>query len=95
MTLMLLSLAGINVIAFLAFGWDKRRAETQQRRIPERTLLMLAFFGGALGALLGQQLFRHKTKKQPFGVLLLLCALANVAFGIFWLSPVIRAAIGL
>lgn len=85
MTVLLL-LIGINVIAFLAFGWDKRSAETRQRRIPERTLLTLAFVGGALGALLGQQIFRHKTQKQPFRALLWLAAFANIAIAIAWLS---------
>jgi uncharacterized membrane protein YsdA (DUF1294 family) len=85
MTVLLL-VVGINVIAFLAFGWDKRRAETRQRRIPERTLLTLAFIGGALGALLGQQIFRHKTQKQPFRALLWLAALANIAIAIAWLT---------
>lgn len=85
MTVLLL-LIGINVIAFLAFGWDKRSAETRRRRIPERTLLTLAFVGGALGALLGQQIFRHKTQKQPFRALLWLAAFANIAIAIAWLS---------
>lgn len=92
MTLLLI-LASINVIAFLAFGWDKRLAETHQRRIPERTLLALALFGGALGALLGQQLFRHKTQKQPFRTLLWLCAVANVIVAVLWLSPDLRASL--
>lgn len=87
---LLLVLLSINVIAFLAFGWDKRLAETHQRRISERTLLGLALFGGALGALLGQQLFRHKTQKQPFRTLLWLCALANVVVGVLWLLPDLR-----
>jgi uncharacterized membrane protein YsdA (DUF1294 family) len=82
MTLLLI-LASINVIAFLAFGWDKHLAETHQGRIPERMLLALALFGGALGAVLGQQLFRHKTPKQPFGTLLWLCALVNVAVALW------------
>ena len=85
MTVLLL-LIGINVIAFLAFGCDKRSAETRRRRIPERTLLTLAFVGGALGALLGQQIFRHKTQKQPFRALLWLAAFANIAIAIAWLS---------
>lgn len=91
MTLLLI-LASINVIAFLAFGWDKRLAETHQRRIPERTLLALALFGGALGALLGQQVFRHKTQKQPFRTLLWLCAAANVVAAVLWLSSDLRAS---
>jgi len=92
MTLLLI-LASINVIAFLAFGWDKRLAETHQRRIPERTLLALALFGGALGALLGQQVFRHKTQKQPFRTLLWLCAAANVVAAVLWLSSDLRASL--
>ena len=92
MTLLLI-LASINVIAFIAFGWDKRLAETHQRRIPERTLLALALFGGALGALIGQQLFRHKTQKQPFRTLLWLCALVNVVAAVLWLTPDLRASL--
>ncbi len=88
---LLLVLLSINVIAFLAFGRDKRLATTHQSRIPERTLLGLALFGGALGALLGQQLFRHKTQKQPFRTLLWLAAATNllaavVLFRLDWIS---------
>lgn len=36
------------------------------QRIPESTLLMMAFFGGTVGAYAGRQVFRHKTRKQPF-----------------------------
>lgn len=75
---LLLAWAGINVIAFLAFGWDKRQSERHGSRIAERTLLGLALFGGALGALVGQQTFRHKTQKQPFRTLLMLAALVNI-----------------
>ena len=40
----------INVITFLLFGEDKKRARQNKYRIPERTLLLFAFFGGAFGA---------------------------------------------
>jgi len=76
---LLLAWAGINVIAFLAFGWDKRQSMRHgASRIAERTLIGLALFGGALGALIGQQLFRHKTHKQPFKTLLRCAALINI-----------------
>lgn len=77
MTVMLV-LIGINVIAFFAFGWDKRQSERRGSRIAERTLIGLALSGGALGALLGQQVFRHKTQKQPFRTLLWLAAVINI-----------------
>ncbi len=93
MMLMLMSLS-INVIAFLAFGWDKSRAERRMRRIPESTLLGLALFGGAAGAVLGQQVFRHKTRKQPFAALLLCAVAINVAALVIWLSPEMRAQFG-
>ncbi len=87
----LLILIGINVIAFLAFGWDKRQSERHGSRIAERTLIALALFGGALGALLGQQVFRHKTQKQPFRTLLWCAAVVNMlvavaVFRFYWLS---------
>ncbi len=56
----------INVITFFAFANDKRAAELGRRRTPERDLLTLAFIGGTPGALVAQQLLRHKTRKEPF-----------------------------
>jgi len=56
----------MSLACFVAYGWDKRSAANGTRRVPERTLHLLAFFGGWPGALLGQQHFRHKTKKLPF-----------------------------
>jgi uncharacterized membrane protein YsdA (DUF1294 family) len=59
-------LAVINAVTFAAFAWDKRAAERRARRVPERRLLLLAAIGGTPGALAGQQLLRHKTRKEPF-----------------------------
>lgn len=56
----------INFAAFAAFGFDKMRAEANTWRIPEADLLALAWLGGSPGAYAGRQLFRHKTRKQPF-----------------------------
>lgn len=63
-------LALANLAAFAAMGLDKSSARRGDRRIPERTLLSLAAAGGGLGAVLAQQMFRHKTRKQPFANLL-------------------------
>lgn len=58
----------INIVTFLLYGWDKRCARRKRRRVPEKTLLGFAFFGGSAGALLGMSAFRHKTKHRKFMV---------------------------
>ncbi|MDP3746285.1 MAG: DUF1294 domain-containing protein [Phenylobacterium sp.] len=83
--MILLYLAAVNLAAFAAMGWDKARAERGERRIPERILLMLAAIGGSLGAVAAQQAFRHKTRKQPFGAILLVILAAQVLAGAAWL----------
>lgn len=59
----------INLVAFTAYGIDKRKARKGKWRIPERILIFLAFLGGDIGALSGMKLFHHKTKKMKFRVL--------------------------
>ena len=59
-------LIAMNFVAFTAFGIDKSRAEGGRRRISEGSLLRWALLGGTPGAYAGRQLFRHKTRKQPF-----------------------------
>jgi uncharacterized membrane protein YsdA (DUF1294 family) len=77
-------LAAINLMAFLAFGSDKRRAQAGARRVPEQTLLVLAVLGGCVGAIAGQQLFRHKTRKEPFRTLLWSIPLVQAAALVGW-----------
>ena len=59
-------LTAINLVAFIVYGIDKRQAIKGRWRISEATLFILALVGGALGALLGMLLFRHKTRKLKF-----------------------------
>lgn len=56
----------VNLLAFVLYGWDKRKAQRSQWRIPESTLLALAFIGGALGAWCGMKVWHHKTQHLPF-----------------------------
>jgi len=51
----------INIVTFLVYGIDKWKAKQGSWRISEATLLMLAVIGGTIGALLGMQVWRHKT----------------------------------
>ncbi len=86
-----LVLLAVNIAAFIAFWWDKRRACAGVRRIPERTLLWLALAGGGAGAVAAQHLFRHKTRKEPFRsrlyAIVVLQAAAAVALALWLIAP--------
>ena len=56
----------VSVITFFVFGWDKWKAKNDKWRTPESTLFLLAIFGGSVGALLGMQVWRHKTQHWSF-----------------------------
>ena len=81
-----------SVIAFIAMGADKRKAQKGKWRVPEATLFLFALLGGGLGATLGMHVFHHKTKHWYFrwGLpLILLVQLALVVwlarrFGLSW-----------
>ncbi|MFM9281320.1 DUF1294 domain-containing protein [Paenibacillus jiagnxiensis] len=74
----------INCTAYIVMSDDKNRARRKRDRIPERTLFLLAFIGGALGILVGMYRKRHKTKHASFkfGIPLLLF-LNAVLYGYF------------
>lgn len=55
-----------NVLVFLIYGIDKRRAIKGKYRISERTLLLLAMVFGGLGAVFGVFLLRHKITRPKF-----------------------------
>ena len=66
----------INLLTFLFYGLDKYKAIRQEWRIPERALLLMAFVGGAFGALSAMRIFRHKTRKGRFRLMIpLFCLL--------------------
>lgn len=72
----------VNLWTLLAFRQDKRRAIAGARRIPEADLLWLAFLGGTAGAFAARRLFRHKTRKQPFSLYLMLIAAIQAGVGV-------------
>ena len=81
----LLYLLLINAAAFVLMLVDKRKAIKNRWRIPERTLILSALFGGSIGALLGMYTFRHKTKHLKFtlGIPAILIAQISLAIWIF------------
>ena len=76
MDIVLIYLAVINIVTFILYGIDKRKAQRSKWRIEESTLLLWAAFGGSIGALLGMKVWHHKTlhKKFRYGVPAILIA---------------------
>ena len=69
----------INILTFAVYGIDKWKARQGSWRISEATLLMLAVIGGTIGALLGMQVWRHKTMHLKFKYGLPLILLPQIA----------------
>ena len=57
---------GINAITYFLYKTDKRRAQENEWRVPERMLHAFELIGGWPGALLAQRRFRHKTAKFDY-----------------------------
>ncbi|MBE7022946.1 MAG: DUF1294 domain-containing protein [Ruminococcaceae bacterium] len=74
-------LAGWNLLVMLFFGLDKLLAKTASRRISEKTLLLLSFALGGMGALFGMVLFNHKTSKPKFKYSVPIAALLTLISG--------------
>lgn len=68
-----LTLSG--AVGFFAMGIDKDSAIYGEWRIREKTLFIIALAGGSFGMVMGSELFRHKTSKPGF--LLILYAAAG------------------
>lgn len=75
----------LNGIAFSLIAYDKHLAKAQKQRIPERTLLGFALFGGTIGSGLAMLVFRHKTSKTSYlwkywGIVFVQCLIAFLFF---------------
>ena len=84
--LLLAYLALVNLLTFILYGVDKRKAQKGAWRVPEKTLLLLPLLGGSVGGILGMQTFRHKTKHWyfKFGLPAMLVLQAALAVYLIW-----------
>ena len=82
--ILFLWLFGLSVVTFAVYGWDKAQAQRAARRVPERSLHLLAVAGGFVGGWLGMFVFHHKTRKPVFKVVLAVSTVAWAAITV-WL----------
>jgi uncharacterized membrane protein YsdA (DUF1294 family)/cold shock CspA family protein len=75
----------------LFYAHDKAAAQENEWRTPEGTLLMLGLVGGWPGAIVAQQMLRHKTSKVSFRVAFWLTVLVNVGAFIVFTTPLLRS----
>jgi uncharacterized membrane protein YsdA (DUF1294 family)/cold shock CspA family protein len=68
-----------SLIAFMAYAFDKSAARHRRWRTPEATLHWFALACGWPGALLAQQLLRHKSSKQAFVAVFWTTVIVNIA----------------
>lgn len=69
----------VSVVTYLVYYFDKRAASAGARRTPESTLHLFALLGGWPGAMLAQQLLRHKSVKPEFRSVFWATVVLNVA----------------
>lgn len=68
----------INAFTLLISGIDKMKARHSKWRIKESTLHLLSFLGGAFGMVISMMLFRHKTQKAKFKMIIALAFAMHV-----------------
>ena len=79
----------VSILCFIVYAVDKSAAGAGRRRVPERTLLLLGFAGGWPGAVVAQQVLRHKTQKASFRRAFWVSVLANVAVFVALATPLV------
>lgn len=83
----------VSAVTFLVYGADKSAAARRAWRVSEKTLHLLALAGGWPGALLAQQVFRHKSSKAEFRAVFWATVVVNVA-AFAWLASPYGQALG-
>ncbi|SFD34722.1 DUF1294 domain-containing protein [Pragia fontium] len=74
-----------SLLAFIFYLRDKIAAKNDEWRVKESTLLWLGLIGGWPGALIAQQIYRHKTSKTKFQLLFWPTVIINCLALAWWI----------
>ncbi len=77
----------MSLVTFFLYWKDKRASIKGTWRTPEKTLHLLAFFGGWPGALIAQRTLHHKTSKFKFQFIFWLSVILNCIGTVLILNP--------
>ncbi len=77
----------VSLLTFSLYWKDKSAAINKRWRTAESTMHAFALIGGWPGALIGQYLLRHKTRKTSFKVVLWLTVIVHCCTIIWLMSP--------
>jgi uncharacterized membrane protein YsdA (DUF1294 family)/cold shock CspA family protein len=75
----------MSIVTVGMYWADKRSALEDRRRVPENRLHLVELLGGWPGALIAQQVFRHKTRKASFQIVFWAIVLVHQALWADWL----------
>ena len=81
---LLVGYAALSLVTFFAYAFDKSAAQRGAWRTSEGTLLFLGLAGGWPGALIAQEILRHKSKKASFRTVFWITVFVNCA-ALAWL----------
>jgi uncharacterized membrane protein YsdA (DUF1294 family)/cold shock CspA family protein len=80
-----LAYIAVGIFTFVLYSEDKNRAVSKAWRIPEAQLHLCELFGGWIGALIAQQVFRHKTRKTSYQLVFCSIVVLHLIFWFDWL----------
>lgn len=77
----------LNIAGYISMWMDKGKAKKGKWRILEKTLFLIAVFGGSLGSILGMYHCKHKTKHKIFVIGMPVILFVQIGiFLFFWLT---------
>lgn len=77
----------LSILCVILYAVDKSAAVAGRWRTPEATLLGLGLLGGWPGAIVAQQVLRHKIRKRHFMVVFTGTVVANIGVLVLLASP--------